>query len=164
MKVILYDDVSKVGVAGEVREVSGGFARNFLIPKKLAFPATPSNLKRWESEKKIRQVKLSHDLEKAQSAAKQIEEFSLTLTVRAGREGHLFGSVTSQMIAAALLEKGISIDKKNIFLESPIKSLGEFRVSVRLHSQVTADLKLSIVSAISEPAQTGSSVEKSLNS
>lgn len=147
MKVILYDAVAKLGTAGEIKEVADGFARNFLFPRKLAYPATNAYLKRWESESKNRQIKLGKDIESAQSVAKQIETFSpLTLSVKAGKEGHLFGSVTSQMIADSLSEKGVSIDKKSIVIESPIKLLGEYQVTIRLHAQVSVALKLNVVS------------------
>lgn len=153
MKVILYDDIEKLGSAGEVKEVSDGYARNFLFPKKLAFEATSSNLKRWESERKVREIKLSQKLETAKNLANQIQNTEITLTANAGREGHLFGSVTNQMIADALLAKGFSVDKKNILIDSPIKSLGEFQVSLRLHAQVTASLKVTVLSENPADAQ-----------
>ena len=116
MKIILCEDVSKVGLAGETKDVSGGFARNFLFPKNLAMPATPSNIKKWESERKTREIRLGQNLEAAKNLANQLENVSIDLRARSGREGHLFGSITSQMIADALLEKGFSIDKKTVIL------------------------------------------------
>ena len=151
MKIILRDDVVKVGAAGETRNVSDGFARNYLFPKKLAMPATPSNLRKWESEKKLHQTRLAQTLESAQQLAQSLEGLTLDLTARSGREGHLFGSVTSQMISEALLAKGFTIEKKNIVLETSIKSLGEYQVPIRLHSQVTATLKIKIISSTAEP-------------
>lgn len=156
MKVILYNDVEKLGFAGDVRDVSGGFARNFLIPRKLAMPATDSNLRRWESEKQGRTIRLTKDLEQAKEIGRKIESISLTLPARSGREGHLFGSVTSQMVADALAGQGFSIEKKNIILESPIKQLGEYTVQVHLHAQVTAPLKVSVVSSSPEESGAGS--------
>jgi len=114
LKVIFREDIARVGSAGETKNVSDGYARNFLFPKQLALPATEANLKRWESESKVREVRLRQDMESARNIATQLENASIQLTARAGREGHLFGSITSQMIAEALLQKGFSIDKKNI--------------------------------------------------
>ena len=145
MKVILCEDVLKLGSAGEVKEVSDGYARNFLLPKKQAMAATPSNLKKWESEKKVREIKLNQSLETAKNLSGQIQSTEISLTANAGREGHLFGSITNQMVADALLAKGFSIDKKNILIDSPIKSLGEYQVSIRLHPQVTAQLKVIVI-------------------
>lgn len=158
MKVILCEDISACGSAGEIKEVSDGFARNFLFPRKLALEATPPNLKRWESEAKARKVQLNHNLEIAQSVASQIEKVVLDLAVRTGKEGHLFGSVTGQMIADALLEKGISVEKKSIVLESPIKSLGEYQIPLRLRSQVTATLRVNVIAETSTGNNTVSSV------
>lgn len=164
MKVILCDDVSALGVAGETKEVSNGYARNFLIPKQLALPATPSNLKKLESEIKNRKIKSTKDLGTAQNLASQIEKVNLNLAARAGREGHLFGSITNQMIADALKENGISVNKKSIIIESPIKSIGEYQLSVRLHPQVTVALKMKVTSDSSqnqESSAAGNAVEKS---
>ncbi len=145
MKVILYDDVEKLGSAGDVKEVAAGFARNFLIPKKLAMAASDANVKRWESEKRVRTIRLTQNLERAKESAQKIESVSLVIPAKAGREGHLFGSVTNQMIAEALLAQGLSIDKKNIVLDAPIKQIGDFTAHVRLHAQVNAALKVSVV-------------------
>ena len=149
MKVILCEDVPKLGAPGEVKDVSEGFARNFLLPRKLAFAATQANIRKWESEKQIREIRLNQGLETAKKFAEQIGQISINLTAKAGREGHLFGSITNQLIAEALAGKGFSIDKKNIVLEAPIKSLGEYQIAVRLHPQVTASFKIVVVS--SEP-------------
>lgn len=146
MKVILCEAVTHIGDAGEVKEVTNGYARNFLFPRNLALPASPSNLKRWESEKRVRQIRLTRDLEAAQNLSSQIEKVAVDIVANAGKEGHLFGSVTSQMIADALVEKGFSVDRKNIIIESPIKLIGEYQVHIRLHSQINAMLKV-IVSA-----------------
>ena len=150
MKIILCEDLANVGIAGAVKEVSDGYARNFLFPKRLALLAAPSNLRKWESEKLVRQARAARGLDSAKALGASLENFTIELSVRSGREGHLFGSVTSAMIADSLLEKGISIDKKNINLETPIKSLGEYQVPIRLHSQVTALLKVRVAAANSE--------------
>ncbi|OGR83305.1 MAG: 50S ribosomal protein L9 [Elusimicrobia bacterium RIFCSPLOWO2_01_FULL_64_13] len=144
MKVILREDLAKFGAAGETKNVADGFARNFLFPKNLALPATPANLKSWEQEKKVREVHLTQDLEAARKIAGDLEAVELALPAKSGREGHLFGSITSQMVADSLLEKGFSIDKKNILMESPIKTLGSYEIPVRIHPRVSATLKVTV--------------------
>ena len=151
MQVILCEDVTKVGTAGETKVVSDGFARNFLFPKGLAYPATASNIKKWQSEKRLREVKIKKSLESAKDLASQLEQVSLTIPALAGREGQLFGSITSAMIAHALLEKGFSVDKKTIELSAPLKSLGAHEVPIRLHAQIEARLKVEVARAV-EPA------------
>ncbi len=148
MQIILCEDVVKVGQSGELRDVSDGFARNYLIPKKLALIATPSNLKQLESLQKGLKLKAGKDLESAQALAAKLGDVVLEMGGSAGREGHLFGAITSHAIAEAFREKGFSIDKKNIVLESPIKSVGEYTVSVRLNSKVTAEVKVKVTPKI----------------
>jgi large subunit ribosomal protein L9 len=147
MKVILVDDVIKVGSAGEVKEVAEGFARNYLIPQKLALAATEANIRRWESEKRVRQIHLNQKLESAQKLGAELGKLTLEISAKAGREGHLFGSITSQAIAEALLAKSYAVDRKNIIIETPIKDLGDYKISVRLHSQVTASIPVRVVSS-----------------
>ena len=144
MKVILCEDVPKIGVAGEVKTVSDGYARNFLMPRKLALIATAGNIRKWESEKKVREIRLSQDLEAAKKSVAQLEQISLDITAKAGREGHLFGSITNAMIADALLAKGFPVDKKNIVLDMHIKTLGEHKINIRLHAQLSAVLKINV--------------------
>ena len=153
MKIILVDDVIKVGSAGDVKDVSDGFARNYLIPQKLALAATEANIRRWESEKRVRQVHLNEKLESAQKLSGELAKVNLEISAKAGREGHLFGSITSQAIAAAMLAKGYALDKKNIIIDAPIKELGNYKFSVRLHSQVTASIPVTIVSSNPEDQQ-----------
>lgn len=157
MKIILCEDVPKVGLAGETKEVSDGHARNFLLPQGLAYAATAANLKKWQSEKGVREVKLQKNLESAKNLAAQLEQISVHIAAHAGREGHLFGSVTPVMVAQALLEKGFSVDKKMIVLETPIKTLGEFAVQIRLHSQVQVQLKVHVTGS-NTPAPAGAAV------
>ncbi len=154
MQIILCEDVAKVGVAGETKSVSEGFARNFLLPRGLAYPATDANVKKWQSEKRVREVKLQKNIESAKTLAAQLEQLSITIPARAGREGHLFGSITNAMVAQALLEKGFSVDKKTIELSTPIKTLGSFEVTVRLHAETLAHLKVEVTRA-AESAQQG---------
>ncbi len=145
MKVILLDDVTKVGRRGEVREVSDGYARNFLIPKKLALSATAGNLKnvghiKEQQEAKADRIKAAADALRGQIAALVYEERR-----QASEEGKLFGSVTSQDVAEFLERNGIKVERRRIVLDEPIKALGEFAVAVRLHQDVTAQLRVSVV-------------------
>lgn len=152
MKIILCEDQPKLGIAGDIKEVSEGYARNYLLPKRLALAATPPNIKKWESEEKNRQVRSAHDLETAKSLAAQVENLNLEIEAKAGKEKHLFGSITSAIISESLLKKGISVDRKHIILDAPIKTLGEFQVQIRLHTQVNATLKVRVAaSQESEP-------------
>jgi large subunit ribosomal protein L9 len=134
MKIILLDDVTKVGRRGEVRDVSDGYARNFLIPKKLALSATAGNLKNLE------RVKAD-----AESLRAKIEGLVYEQRRQASEEGKLFGSVTSQDVADFLGTRGIPMDRKRITLEEPIKALGEHSVSMRLHPDVVAQLRVNVV-------------------
>jgi len=145
MKVILLDDVTKVGRRGEVRDVSDGYARNFLIPKKLALSATAGNLKNLEHIQKQQEAKADRVKADAGALGARIEGLVFEVTRQASEEGKLFGSVTSQDIADFLAARGIKMDRKRITLEEPIKALGEFSVSMRLHDDVTAQLKVNVV-------------------
>jgi large subunit ribosomal protein L9 len=145
MKVILLDDVAKVGRRGEVREVSDGFARNFLIPKKLALGASAGNLKNLEHIKKQQDSKADRIKDDAHELQRQIEALTYEERRQASEEGKLFGSVTSQDIADFLGRHGVKIERRRIHLDEPIKTLGETMVSVRLHTDITAHIKVSIV-------------------
>jgi large subunit ribosomal protein L9 len=145
MKVILLDDVNKVGRRGEVREVSDGYARNFLIPKKLALSATQGNLNNLEHIKKQQEAKADRVKTDAESVRARIEALTLEERRQASEEGKLFGSVTSQHIADFLTEKGIRTDRRRIHLDEPIKTLGETSVEIRLHPEVSAQLKIRVV-------------------
>ena len=147
MQIILTEEIKGVGRAGEIVSVKDGYGRNFLIPKKLAVPATSNNLKALEHEKKVigdRQNKLKRGAEKV---AKEIEVLSCAIPCQVGEEGKLFGSVTSIDIEKFLKEKGVVVDRKNILLGEPIKSLGEFTVAIKLHQDVKANLRVSVVKA-----------------
>ena len=145
MKILLRQDHDKLGTAGTVVNVKPGFARNYLIPKGIALVATPKNVKFYENEKKV--INQSKQKEKRQSAelAKTLETVSCTITVQVGEEDKLFGSVTSQNIAEALLAQGYEIDKRKILLDEPIKSLGIYSVPVKLHQDVEAKVKVWVV-------------------
>ena len=145
MKVILLDDVAKVGRRGEVRDVSDGFARNFLIPKKLALSASAGNLKNLEHIKQQQDAKAQRVKGDAQGLQQRIEALTFEERRQASEEGKLFGSVTSQDLADFLGKHGIKIERRRIHLDEPIKSLGETTVPIRLHTDVTAQLKVSVV-------------------
>lgn len=145
MKVILLDDVTKVGRRGEVREVSDGYARNYLIPKKLALSATAGNLKNLEHIKTQQDAKAGRIKADAEALAARIEALVCEERRQASDEGKLFGSVTSQHIAEFLDRNGLKVERRRIVLDEPIKGLGEVTVPVRLHHDVTAQLRVSVV-------------------
>jgi large subunit ribosomal protein L9 len=145
MKIILLDDVAKVGRRGEVRDVSDGFARNFLIPKKLALSASAGNLKNLEHIKQQQDAKAHRIKDDAQGLQQRIEALTYEERRQASEEGKLFGSVTSQHLVDFLERHGIKIERRRIHLDEPIKTLGETTVPIRLHADVTAQLKVSVV-------------------
>jgi len=145
MKVILLDDVTKVGRRGEVRDVSDGYARNFLIPKKLALSATAGNLKNLEHIKRQQDAKADRIKADAEALRAKIEALVYEERRQASEEGKLFGSVTSQDVADFLGTRGVQMDRKRITLDEPIKALGEHLVSMRLHQDVTAQLRVNVV-------------------
>ena len=145
MKIILRQNNDKLGTIGDVLDVKDGFARNYLIPRNIAYRATAGNLKALEEEKKILARKEDKAAKDAEKLAAQIASASLTITMKVGEDDKLFGAVTSQMIADSLIEKGFTIDKRIIELEEPIKTLGIFEVPVKLHTKVTAKVKVWVV-------------------
>lgn len=145
MKVILTQDMDSLGLAGEIVEVAKGYARNYLIPKKVALEATKDNIKRTEAQRKnieIKRIKLKED---ALKVKERLADVVITISQKAGEEDKLYGSVTTMDIASRLENQGISIDRRKIILEKPIKTLGEFAVQIKLHSQVTASIKVAVV-------------------
>jgi large subunit ribosomal protein L9 len=140
MEVILREDVSNLGTRGQVVKVAPGYARNFLIPKKLAVTATDSNKKIVEQERQGHLRKEAKLQVEAQDLAKLMTGVSVTFNQKAGENDQLFGSVTSKDVADALAAKGFTIDRRKIQLEDPIKSLGEFKVPVKLHKDVTTEV------------------------
>lgn len=145
MKVILLDDVAKLGRRGEVRDVSDGYARNFLIPKKLALGASAGNLKNLEHIKQQQDSKALRIKGDAEGLQQRIEALTYEERRQASEEGKLFGSVTSQDLVDFLGAHGIKIERRRIQLDEPIKTLGETTVSIRLHADITAQLKISVV-------------------
>ena len=145
MKVILTDEIRGLGGRGEVVQVKDGYARNYLLPKKLALEATSGNMKVAEQEKKKWDVLSQKEKGDAQKAATEMEGLKIVVQKRAGEEGTLFGSVTANDIADALAEHNITVDKRRIELEHPLKSLGVHEVGIRLHREVTARVQVEVV-------------------
>ena len=142
MEVILNEDVQKLGKVGDVVKVKDGFARNYLFPRKLAFVATPANLKRIEKQKELRQAEHDAEVTKAKELAEQLEKVSCTVNVEVNDLDKLYGAITETEIAKALEVEGFQIDKKLIDIEKPIEELGIFEVCIKLHSEVTAKIRL----------------------
>jgi large subunit ribosomal protein L9 len=145
MKVILVSDVESIGKAGEVKEVKEGFARNYLFPRKFAVEATSGNLKVWEQKRQILKKKEDKLRAEAEGLAGNLQEISCVIPVKVGEEDKLFGSVTSQNISDALSKLGFDIPKKDIEIDAPIKTLGTHEVPVRLHHNVTVNIKVEVV-------------------
>lgn len=145
MQVILRDRLENLGNAGDVVDVKPGYARNYLIPKGLAYEATQANVRRMEAEKAAQGRREAETLNEARQRASSIEGVSLTFNARAGQEGKLFGSITNGDIADKLAEQGIQIDRRAIELDEPIKSLGVHNVPVRLHPQVRPEIKVWVI-------------------
>jgi large subunit ribosomal protein L9 len=144
MELILREDVEKLGHRGQMVKVADGYARNFLLPKRLAVPATDANKKIVEQERHAhlrREAKLSSD---ASDLAKLMANVTVTISQKAGDNDQLFGSVTSKDIAEALEKQGYTIERRKILLEEPIRSLGEFKVMLRLHRDVTAEITVQV--------------------
>ncbi len=145
MKVILKDSVPNLGDFGDQVTVADGYARNYLIPRGLAVEATKGNINQFEAEKAGYLKKAAALKEKAERLKSELEAVTLNFTRKASEEEKLFGSVTSMDIEAALKEKGFDIDRKQILLSEPIKSLGVFNVGVKLHPEVVAEVKVWVV-------------------
>jgi len=145
MKVIFLDDVTTVGRRGEVRDVSDGYARNFLLPKRLAMPATAGNLKNLDHIRKQQDAKADRIRGQAESLKARIEALTCEERRQASEEGKLFGSVTAQDLVDFLEGHGVKVERRRILLDDPIKALGETTVGVRLHPEVTAQLRVSVV-------------------
>lgn len=144
MKVILLDDIPKLGRRGEVREVAEGYARNYLLPHRLVLPATQANLKQLDQIKRQQEIRSQRARADAEVQAKSIEALAFTEARPASEEGRLYGSVGVQDVAAFLAQNGISMEKRRIGLDEPIKALGEYTVPIRLHPEVTAHLKVNV--------------------
>ena len=145
MKVILKEDVKALGSMGDIVNVKDGYARNYLIPKKLAVPADERNLKEFLHHKRIIERKLNKVKIQAEELKKKIEEVELTIKQKVGKSGKLFGSITSLVLEKELEKVGLNIDRKKILLQEPIKTLGNFKVKIKLHPEVIAELKVNVI-------------------
>lgn len=144
MEVILRDDVDKLGTRGEIVKVAAGYARNFLLPRNLAMPATAANRKIVEQERQSHLRKEAKFATEAADLAKMMHGVSVTIRQKAGDQDQLFGSVTAQDIADALAKAGYTIDRKKIQLDEPIKTLGEFKVNLKLHRDVNSEIGVKV--------------------
>jgi len=145
MKIILLQDIDNLGKKYEIKEVADGYARNFLIPKGLAKPATKENLKWLESQKEIEVKKAEEELKKVEAVATNIDGQEIIILVKVGAEGQLFESITSQKIYEKLKELGFEIKKSQIDLPEPIKELGEFPVKIKLEHNLEAEIRVIVV-------------------
>ncbi len=145
MKIILRKNFDQLGKIGDVVTVKDGYARNFLIPRGIAYVATEGNMKALEAEKKAYLKKLQKEQKEAETLAAEIEKLQITIPVKVGEDDKLFGSVTSMMIAEEIVAKGVNVDKRTIQLSEPIKQLGIHEVPVKLHANVTANIKVWVV-------------------
>ncbi|MBQ6369358.1 MAG: 50S ribosomal protein L9 [Parasporobacterium sp.] len=145
MKVILLEDVKSLGKKGDICDVSDGYARNFIIPKKKGVEATPDNLNNLKLKNANDAKVAKENLENAQALAAQLADKAVVIRVRVGEGGKLFGAIASKEIAAAVLDQtGLEVDKKKIVLADPIKALGDHKVKVKLHKDVTASLLVKV--------------------
>ncbi|AFH48308.1 Ribosomal protein L9 [Ignavibacterium album JCM 16511] len=145
MKVILRQNIDKLGKIGQIVDVKDGYALNYLIPKGFAYVAVKGNVKALEEEKKVVEKRNQQELKAAETLASELEKISVTIPVQVGEEDKIFGSVTTQMIADALKEKGHDIDKRKIEMEEQIKTLGIYNVNIKLHPSVNAKIKVWVV-------------------
>ena len=145
MDVILLNTVPSLGERGETVKVKSGYARNFLFPRKLALPASESNRRVFKEEEKVLAKRDELDKNNAQNTATKLTDVSCTIPVQVGEEDRLYGSVTANDIAKVLKDQGFGIDKKQVMLEEPIKQLGVYTIDVKLHSDISAPIKVWVV-------------------
>lgn len=145
MKVILREDIKTLGAAGSIIDVADGYARNFLLPRKIAVPASVNNMRAFEHEKKVQEARINKRRKEAEGLKAKLERISCSIARKVGEQDKLFGSVTTQDIEKALKGEGFEIDKKDILLEEPIKALGVYHVPVRVFNDVVASTKVWVV-------------------
>lgn len=145
MEVILTEDVPKVGKMGEVVRVKDGYGRNYLIPQKKALISNSKNLRTLEAQKKLIAAKAAKLLQSAEAISAKLQSLSLSIEKEVGVEDRLFGSVTTKEISELLAEQGLDIDRHNIHLESPIKTVGDHEVEIKLHSELKVPLKVTVI-------------------
>lgn len=143
-KILLREDVDDLGARGEIVRVKAGYARNYLLPRKLAVEANVGNVKQIERERELLLKKAATERSTAESQAEQMRNLVLTFERKAGEQGALYGSVTSMDIAEALQQRGYEVDRHRLHLREPLKRLGDFTVPLRLHREVTVDLQVRI--------------------
>lgn len=147
MKVILLQDVKGKGKKGQMLEVSDGYARNFMLPRKIAMEATPDAVNTMRMNDKATQERIAREKAEAMATAKQLREMTVTVTCKGGGAGRLFGSVTNQEIADALAKQGIKLDKRKIGIAEPIKNVGTYTVTCKLGYEISAPLTVKIEEA-----------------
>ena len=146
MKVVLSEHVDHLGERGEIVSVAAGYARNYLLPKRLALKATPGNMRMLEQERRVWEFKETREVDDAQAMADRMGDLELSVTKKAGDSGTLYGSVTNVEIAGLMAAKGVEIDRRKIVLHEPVKTLGSHKISIRLHRKVTAEVTLLVAS------------------
>ena len=145
MKVILKEDISELGLCGQTIEVKTGYARNFLIPRNLAIPASKGNLLAVDNLKQQKEIRDRKNRREAEKVRDELEKVNLLAAMQTGEEEKLFGSVTNQTIAELMAQAGHKIDRRDILLEEPIKTLGLFTIKIKLAKEITANVKLQVV-------------------
>jgi large subunit ribosomal protein L9 len=150
MKVILTQDVDTLGLVGQIVDVSSGYARNKLLPGELAVKASASNMRAFEKTRAEFEVRSLKEKERAEQLAQQIGALSLTISQKSGENDKLYGSVTSMDLAQLLSDNKVDIDRRKIRMQEPIKTLGDFEIPVKIHPEVTATFKVSVVKAEEE--------------
>ena len=158
MKLLLKEDVDGLGFCGDEVEVKDGYGRNFLIPKGRALLATPNNLKAFNHQKRVVQGKVTKVIAAAQAVADEIAKLTCLVKKKVGDTGKMFGSVTAQEVADLLKDQGVEVDRRKIQIAEPIKKSGEYKIPVKLHSEVTAEIKL-VVEGEQEAKETAAPAE-----
>lgn len=153
MEIILREDVEKLGGRGQIVKVADGYARNFLLPRRLAVPATDANRKIIEQERQAHLRREAKEKTSAEELGRMLQAVTVTFAQKAGEQDQLFGSVTSKDVAEALEKQNYHIERRKILLEEPIKQLGEFKVPVRLHREVTVEISVQVVKEEEEQQQ-----------
>jgi len=153
VKIVLCEHVEHLGERGEIVSVATGYARNFLLPKRLAMAATPGNLRTLEHRSRMWELKEAKEVGEAQGLAQRLGDVELTVTRKAGSEGTLYGSVTMTEIAELLAAKGLDVDRRRLVVKEPIKRLGAHEISIKLHRQVSGTIKLEVVNQGSADAE-----------
>jgi large subunit ribosomal protein L9 len=144
VKVILTRDVESLGKSGELMDVADGYARNYLLPRKLAVPATGGAYRAWQHDIASREDKRKREREEAEIAAQRISSTTLTMGVKVGEGGKLYGSITAKDIADALARRGIEVDRHKIELDEPLKMLGTYKVAIKVHQGLTPEVTVAV--------------------